>query len=54
MVSFETIMITSVIETQKGRYVAAIDIPQAYLNKESDEEVIMTLKTILSEILVNI
>ena len=47
-------MITSEIEAPEGGEVATIDISGAYLHTYSDEEVIMILKGILAELLVNI
>ena len=53
-VSLGCIMINSAIEVHKGKYVATIDILVSYIHTDSDEEVIMILKVMPSELLVNI
>ena len=52
-VSLEVIMITSDIEAHKVRDIATIYIPGEYLKLEWYEDVIMILKVILEELLVN-
>ena len=54
MVSLEYIMITSAIDTHEIRDLDTIYIPVTYIQTESDEDFIMILKGILTELLVNI
>jgi hypothetical protein len=51
-VSLESVWITSTIEAFEGREVAVVDIPDAYLSADMDEEVIMMLRGRLAELMV--
>jgi hypothetical protein len=51
-VSLEYVIITSTIEAYKGREVAVVDIPGAYLSADMDEEKIMLLRGRLAELMV--
>ena len=55
-VSLESIVLTSVIDTEEGRDVAVINIPNAFVQTEMDknEKVIMKLSGELAELLVTI
>ena len=45
-------IITSTIESHEGRDVAVIDLPNAFLNAENNEQTLMLLKGKLAELMV--
>ena len=51
-VSTDSSIITSAIETHKGSYVAVIDLPNAFLNTDNNEQTLMILKGKLAELMV--
>ena len=44
MVSTDGVILTSTIEAHEGRYVAVIDLPNAFLNADNNEQTLMLLK----------
>ena len=53
-VSTDGVIITSTIEAHEGRDVAMIDLPNAFLNAENNEQTLMLLKGKLAELMVQI
>jgi hypothetical protein len=51
-VSLESVMITAAVEAHDGCDIAVVDVPGAFLSEEMDEEVIMTLRGRLAELMV--
>jgi hypothetical protein len=51
-VSVESVMITAAVKTHEGRDVAVVDVPGAFLRADMDEEVTMTLRGRLAELMV--
>jgi hypothetical protein len=51
-VTVESVMITATVEAHEGRDVAVVDFPGAFLSADMDEEVIMTLRGRLAELMV--
>jgi hypothetical protein len=52
-VVLESVLITATIDAHKGREVAIVDVPGAYLTAEMDEEVSMCIRGRLAELMVN-
>jgi hypothetical protein len=50
----DSVMLTSAIDTHKGRKVVTCDIPGAFLHTDLDEEVIMLLRGQLADLMVQI
>jgi hypothetical protein len=48
----ESVMITAAVEAHEGRAVVVIDVPGAFLSADMDEEVLMTLRGRLAELMV--
>ncbi len=53
-VSTESIFITSAIAASKKRHVRCYDVPNAFVNTDNDEDVLMVLKGELAEMMVHI
>ena len=53
-VSTDGVIITSTIEAHEGRDVAVIDLPNAFLNADNNEQTLMLLKGKLVELMVQI
>ena len=53
-VSTDGVIITSVIEAHQGRDVAVVDLPNAFLNADNNEQTLMLLKGKLTELMVQI
>jgi hypothetical protein len=51
-VAVESVMITATIDAHKGRDVAVVDVPGAFLSLGMDEYVLMTIKGRLAELMV--
>jgi hypothetical protein len=51
-VSLEAVLITAAIEAHEERDVAIVDVPGAFLSADMDEEVIMTIRGRLAELMV--
>jgi hypothetical protein len=51
-VSLESVLITAAIEAHDGRDVAVVDVPGAFLSADMDEEVLMTQRGRLEELMV--
>ena len=51
-VSTDGVIITSTIEAHEGRDVAVIDLPNAFLNYDNNEQTLMLLKGKLAELMV--
>jgi hypothetical protein len=51
-VSLEAVLITATIDAYEERDVAIIDVPGAFLSADMDEEVIMTIRGRLAELMV--
>ena len=47
-----SIFVTAAIEAKKGRDVAVMDLPGAFLHADNDDELIMTMKVKLAELIV--
>jgi hypothetical protein len=52
-VALESVLITATIDAHKGREVAIVDVPGAYLTAEMDEDVSMCIRGRLAELMVN-
>jgi hypothetical protein len=50
--SVESVMITATVEAHEGGDVAVVDVPGAFLSADTDEEVLMTLRGRLAELMV--
>ena len=50
----ESVFITSVITTNKKRFVRCYDVPGAFLHTEHDEKVLMVLRGELAEMMIHI
>jgi hypothetical protein len=50
-VSVESVMITAAVEAHDGRDVAVLDVPGAFLSADMEDEVLMTLRGRLAELL---
>ena len=48
----ESIFVTAAIEAKEGRDVAVMDLPGAFFDADNDDEVIMTIKGKLAELMV--
>jgi hypothetical protein len=51
-VALESVPIIATIDAYEGRDVAVVDVPGAFLSADMDEEVIMTIRGRLSELMV--
>ena len=54
IVSTDSAIITSAIEAHQGRDVAVIDLPNAFLNSDNNEQTLILLKGKLAELMVQI
>ena len=53
-ISTDSVIITSTIEAHQGRDVAVIDLPNAFLNADKNDQPLMLLKGNLAELMVQI
>jgi hypothetical protein len=51
-IALESVLITATIDAVEGRDVALVDVPGAFLSANMDEEVIMTIRGRLAELMV--